>query len=69
VVRGILEQLRHELDPAEYARLIELFYKGNTSIVDIMRAQQALSGKAKGGLPPEYDEAIEKANLKLRAEP
>lgn len=69
VVRRLMKQLRHELDADKYARLSESVFKGNTNVADIMRAQQALSDKARGGLPPEYKEAIEKAKRKLRTEP
>jgi hypothetical protein len=57
-MRRALEQLRCELDPVEYARLIELIFKGAHTVADIMRAQRALAGGDKDLIPPEVDEAI-----------
>ena len=69
LVRQILAQLQHELDPDEYARLVNLAFKGAHTVTDISRALKALSGKAKGGLPPEFEEAIEKVKRMHRTEP
>lgn len=61
-VRRLLDQLRQELDPAEYARLIGLIFKGTQTIADIMRVQRGLSGDNKDLIPPAVDYALTEIN-------
>jgi hypothetical protein len=57
-LRRALEQLRQELQPSEYARLIELIFKGAHTVADILRIQRSLSGDEEL-FPPEIGEAID----------
>lgn len=63
-VRRILKHLQQELEPAEYARLFDLIFKGTHTIADIMRAQRSLSGAKDDLIPPEVDVAITKVGRK-----
>ena len=69
VVREIREILRRGLDPADYARLSEAVFKGNASVAELLRAQQALSARAKDGRPPGFDEAVKKVMRSARQGP
>jgi hypothetical protein len=57
-LRRALEQLRQELQPSEYARLIELIFKGAHTVADILRVQRSLPGDEEL-IPPEIAEAID----------
>lgn len=45
-VRRVLQQLREELSPAEYARMASLIFRGTSTIAGLMRAQRHLSREA-----------------------
>lgn len=57
-LRRALEQMQQELDAAEYARLIELIFRGAHTIADIMRAQNSLSGGGEDFVPPVIGEVL-----------
>jgi hypothetical protein len=58
IVRRVLEQLKQELEPAEYARLIGLVFKGTHTIADILRAQREASNGGKDARPQWLEDAL-----------
>ena len=58
-VRQALLRLKQELDPAEFAQLIALIFKGAHTIADIIRIQRSISGGEDELLQPEIRAALD----------
>jgi soluble lytic murein transglycosylase-like protein len=58
-VQRVMEELREELSPAEFARLAGLVFRGSDTIARLLRAQRELSGDAADGLAGAISEALD----------
>ena len=58
-VRRALQQLQRDLDPAGYARILKLIFRGTHTIADIMRVQRTISRDQDELFPPEIREVLD----------
>lgn len=58
-VQRVMEELREELSPAEFARLAGLVFRGSDTIARLLRAQRELSGDGADGMAGAISEALD----------
>jgi hypothetical protein len=58
-VQRVMEELREELSPAEFARLAGLVFRGSDTIARLLRAQRELSGDSAEGIAGAIAEALD----------
>lgn len=58
-VQRVMEELREELSPAEFARLAGLVFRGSDTIARLLRAQRELTGDSVEGIAGAISEALD----------
>jgi hypothetical protein len=67
-VQRVMEELREELSPAEFARLAGLVFRGSDTIARLLRAQRELSGETADGMAGAISEALDALGDELGVE-
>ncbi|MFZ0546077.1 MAG: hypothetical protein WAM60_11595 [Candidatus Promineifilaceae bacterium] len=49
-IRRVMEEMKEELETAEFAKMVGLIFRGTNSVAQLLRTQRAVSGMAADGM-------------------